>query len=110
MLALPWHYCVVIWTKADLHMDKETLSISELRAGLSCYLAQVQAGMILVVTVRGKSVAQIMPFTQSLEDRMQALVGAGFIQWSGRKLRCRKPVARTRGERTVADLLIEDGE
>jgi len=91
-------------------MDKRTVSISELRAGLSRYLAQVKAGTILVVTVRGKPVAQIMPFAQSLEDRMQALVDAGFIQWSGRKLTARKPVARTRGDRTVADLLIEDRE
>ena len=38
----------------------------------------------------------------------EAMAQAGLIQWSGSKLSSMAPVARTRGERTVADLLVED--
>jgi hypothetical protein len=43
-----------------------------------------------------------------LEDRLQALVEAGLIVWSGHRLEPIAPLACTRGEKTLAELLIED--
>ncbi len=45
-----------------------------------------------------------------VETRVQELIQAGLIAWSGHKLAPMAPVARTRGKRTVADLLLEDRE
>ena len=91
-------------------MSQVTVGVRELKARLSHYLDQVEAGATLIITVRGKPVGRIVPMTQSLDERIKELVDSGFMQWNGQKLRYREPVARTRGDRTVADLLIEDRE
>jgi hypothetical protein len=49
--------------------------------------------------------AQLSPL---VETRLQELAQAGLIAWSGHKLAPMAPVARIRGKRTVADLLLED--
>jgi hypothetical protein len=43
----------------------------------------------------------------SLRRRLLAMRKMGLIQWSGRKLCRRKPVATLRGRKTVAELLVE---
>jgi hypothetical protein len=48
------------------------------------------------------------PERPGLDDRLQALVEAGLIEWSGHRLEPITPAACTKGEKTVADLLIED--
>ncbi len=42
------------------------------------------------------------------EAKLHDLAVAGVIAWSGKRLRPAPPPARTRGPRTVADLLLED--
>ncbi len=51
--------------------------------------------------------AQLSP---SVETRLQELVQAGLIAWSGRKLVPMAPVTQTRGKQAGADLLLEDRE
>lgn len=41
---------------------------------------------------------------------MQDLADAGLITWSGKNLARIAPVARARGQQSVADLLLEDRE
>ncbi len=48
------------------------------------------------------------PERPGLDDRLQALVEAGLIEWSGHRLEPIAPSVYTRGEKTVAELLIED--
>jgi hypothetical protein len=45
-----------------------------------------------------------------LRERVEALRRAGAIAWSGRRLRPAKPVGRVRGDKTVADLIVENRE
>jgi prevent-host-death family protein len=87
-----------------------TVGIRELKARLSSYIRQAKAGGSVVITDRGEPVARLVPVGQSLEDRMEDLVEAGLIAWSGQKLSRIAPVARTHGQQTVADLLLEDRE
>lgn len=91
-------------------MSQLTVGIRELKEQLSSYIRQVEAGATVTITVHGKPVGRIVPLRQSLETRMQEALQAGLVAWSGRKLAPRAPVARTRGSRTVADLLLEDRE
>ncbi|MFQ6016184.1 MAG: type II toxin-antitoxin system Phd/YefM family antitoxin [Anaerolineae bacterium] len=91
-------------------MTQMTVGIRELKARLSAYVQQVKAGATLVITERGKPVGRIVPLSPSVETRVQELVQAGLMAWSGHKLVPMTPVARTRGRRTVADLLLEDRE
>jgi prevent-host-death family protein len=91
-------------------MSQLTVGIRELKAHLSSYLRQVKLGDSVVITERGKPVGRIVPISPSLEARLQDLAEAGLTAWSGRKLSPMAPVARTRGQQTVADLLLEDRE
>ena len=89
-------------------MSQMTVGIRELKTRLSNYVQQVKSGATLVITERGKPVGRIVPLSPSVETRVQELVQAGLMAWSGQKLAPMAPVARTRGERMVADLLLED--
>ena len=84
--------------------------IRELKTHLSAYLRRVKAGETIVITERGTPIGRIVPANASVEERMEALAQAGQIAWSGNKLGEVARVGRTRGEKTVADLLLEDRE
>jgi len=91
-------------------MTQTTVGIRDLKARLSSYMRQVKDGATLVITERGKPIGRIVPVSLSVETRLRELIQAGLVAWSGRKLMPMDPVARTRGRRTVADLLLEDRE
>jgi prevent-host-death family protein len=82
--------------------------IRELKAHLSAYLRQVKAGGTVVITDRGEPIGRIVPITQPVDTVLTSLQEAGLIAWSGKKLTSIAPVARTQGDRTVAELLLED--
>jgi prevent-host-death family protein len=89
-------------------MSQTVVGVRELRARLSRYLRLVKTGQVVEVTERGRSIGRIVPVGLSLEETMRALCEAGLVRWSGRRLKDRAPVARARGKRTVAELLVED--
>jgi len=86
------------------------VSIRELKSRLSHYLRLTKAGESLVITDRGTPIGRIVPTTASVEDRIDVMVQAGLILWNKKRLSPMPPVAKVRGKRTVADLLIEDRE
>lgn len=87
-----------------------SVGIRELKIRLSTYMERVQAGATVIITDRGKPVGRIIPIRTSPQVQIQELVQAGLMAWSGHKLKRHTPLARTRGGRTVADLLVEDRE
>ena len=91
-------------------MAHVTVGIRELKARLSSYVRQAKSGTSVVITDRGKPVARLVPMGRSLEDRMDDLVEAGLVSWSGKKLSRIVPVVSTHGQQTIADLLLEDRE
>lgn len=84
--------------------------VRDLKARLSAYLRRVKTGGTVLITERGKPVARIVPVGRTLSERVRPLEQAGLLAWNGKKLGPLQPVARVRGRRTVADLLIEDRE
>ena len=91
-------------------MAQVTVGIRELKARLSSYIRQARSGASVIITDRGEPVARLVPMGRSLEDRMDELVEAGLITWSGKKLARIAPVAQTRGQQSAADLLLQDRE
>ncbi len=91
-------------------MAQEKIGIRELKTRLGKYVRHVKAGNIVVITEHGKPVGRIVPMSATLESRAGELARAGLIAWSGRKLKTLKAVPRTRGKRTVAELLLENRE
>jgi prevent-host-death family protein len=93
-------------TEADI--GEQRVGVRELKARLSEYLRQVKQGHTLVITERGKAVGRLIPQGQSLDERLEELQRAGLIRWNGKKLSPMKPIAKLRGKKTIADIIIED--
>jgi prevent-host-death family protein len=89
---------------------EKRIGIRELKSTLSECVREVRAGRTIVVTDHGQPVARIIPETQSLRDRVDALRKAGAVAWSGRRLRTAKPAGTVLGANTVADLVVENRE
>ncbi len=54
--------------------------------------------------------ARIRIGKRELKARMKKLMQARLVEWNGRKLKPIAPVAKTRGKKMVADLLLENRE
>ena len=91
-------------------MTERRMGIRELKSKLSQCVRDVKTGATIVVTARGRRVARIVQEADSLAERIDTLKRAGGIQWSGRRLGSAKPIARLRGKRTVAAIVVENRE
>ena len=87
-----------------------TIGAKEFRKRLSYYLKEAEAGRRVVITLRGKPVAQLisMPKLPSIDERLKALVEAGRIHWGGERPKFHPPVTTNKGERQISDIVIED--
>ena len=86
----------------------------ELKTRLGSYLRKVQAGATLVVTDRGRPVAELRPIasgTGKLEDRLAELAAIGVVSWKGivGNLPAPPPALRI-GAKTLSSALIEGRE
>ena len=86
-------------------MVERSVGIRELKNRLSKYLRAVKAGQAIRITDRGKG---LVPASQTVEEKLSALQQAGVFEWSGKLPPPRRPAAKVRGEKTVAEMLIED--
>ena len=91
-------------------MSQLRVGIRELKAQLSSHIRQVKAGATVVITERGRPVGRIVPLSPSVDARLGELIEAGVVAWSGHKLSPVAPMTQTRGNRMVADLLLENRE
>ena len=89
-------------------MGEQTVGVRELKARLSEYLRQVKQGRTIIITERGKPVGRLVPTGQSLEQRLQVMIDAGLAEWNGKPLPPARPVAKLKGGKSIADLIIED--
>jgi prevent-host-death family protein len=89
-------------------MKQTRVNIRELKSRLSHYLRLAKAGESVEIMERGTPIGRIIPTAFSIQDRIEAMSQSGLLLWNKHKLKHRVPVARVRGKRTVAELLIED--
>ena len=95
--------------------SKRTAAVSELKAGLSAYLARVKAGEEVVVTDRGTPVAKLVPISRSDEsevERMRRLAAQGLVRLPTRPLPkdfWDRPLPEDPGD-SVLRALLEDRE
>ena len=87
-----------------------TVGIRELKAQLSQYVREVKSGKTVIITEHGKPVGRIVPVEVSLEEKIQELIESGFVVWNGQKLMPTTPVAKNKGKKTVAEMVLEDRE
>lgn len=91
-------------------MKQTQAGIRELKAHLSAYLRQVKSGRTITITERGNPIGQIVPVAQPIKKKLERLAQAGIVSWSGKAPAHMKPVAESKGDRTVSDLVLEDRE
>lgn len=87
------------------------ISVRELKDHLSKYLRRVQEGHSILVTDRGRPIAEITPLrgeSMTLDERLARLEAAGEITLPrGKKETVRVRAVSVRG-RPVAETLLED--
>ncbi len=84
------------------------ISIRELKSGLSRYLREVQKGVVIRVTSRGKPVARLVPIqppTSSVEIKDIPGVDPGS---GGKPAGADCPVRVLKGQKTLSDIVMED--
>jgi prevent-host-death family protein len=94
------------------------VGVRELKDRLSHYLRAVRQGESVVVTVRGKPVARLVPvsphrkaaLSPELEEQMWELAAEGFLTWNGRPFQVPEPAAVNRGPELLSDLIVKDRE
>jgi prevent-host-death family protein len=89
-------------------MSEIYIGIRELKTRLSAYLRKVKEGDIIVITEHGEPVGRIVPASEQIQDRLERLVKTGQVAWSGNPLPEILPIAATRGEITISDMILED--
>ncbi|MEA2604288.1 MAG: hypothetical protein QOF89_5280 [Acidobacteriota bacterium] len=107
-------------------MAQKTIEIQELKEQLSSRLQEVREGTTLMIMDQGQPVARLVPFAEeeeekrvakapavstgevSIEEKLQRLVEAGVISWSGRKPSSDIPTFQVQGPKTVSEMLLED--
>jgi len=91
-------------------MAEMRVGTRELKNKLSEYLRRVKAGETITVTEHGKTIGQIIPVKPSVNERLQAMVAAGQVEWNGQKPKPYQPTATNQGKGQLSDLVVEDRE
>jgi prevent-host-death family protein len=89
-------------------MNEIRVGTRELRNKFSEYMRRVKKGETIIVTERGKPVAQFIPAGQSVEERIWAMVDAGLADWNGKKPKPYKPKIINRTGKLMSDIVVED--
>lgn len=96
----------------------EKVGARELKDRLAHYLRTVRQGETVVVTMRGKPIARLVPISTQqnntlkpeIEDRIWKLVTEGVLAWNGVPFQLPEPVVENRGPKLLSDLVVEDRE
>jgi len=97
-------------SQKECSVAETKVGIRELKNKLSEYMRRVKAGETITVTGHGRTIGQIVPVKATVEERIQAMVAAGQLEWNGKKLKPYQPKAVNTGIRTLSDLIAEDRE
>lgn len=92
---------------------RPTVGSRELKTRLGTYLRQVREGTTLIVTDRGRPVAELRPLDKAetpLETRLQELNALGVVTSDVRERRALEPFEPIRSRRPVSEAIIEGRE
>jgi prevent-host-death family protein len=91
-----------------------TVGARELKTRLGTYLRRVREGATLVVTERGRPVAELRPLdpaTLTLDDRLDSLAAAGVLTMEVREGGALPPFKAIRGRGpSASEAVVEDRE
>ena len=61
------------------------IGIREIKASMSHYIKRVKQGETLIITVRGRPVARLVPMENQMPSGITAMLDKGLAAWAGGK-------------------------
>jgi len=89
-------------------MTSETVSVAELKAKLSSYLAKARAGETIEVTLRGQPVARITGVPEQAPDGLARLIADGRVAWGGAGKPRGAAIRLEEGDKSVSEIVIDE--
>lgn len=89
-------------------MTTTQVAVRDLKAGLSRYLTQAQAGQVIEVTSHSKPVALLVGIPPARAPGLAHLLATGAAQWQGKKPSLRPPVELGTKGQPLSRLVLED--
>jgi prevent-host-death family protein len=89
------------------------VSIRDMKNRLSKYLKLVRMGKEVVITDRGKPVAQLTPVKPAAETEEEVIARINALPWvrpgNGKKVKgAKRPIRLKPGDKTAAEMVLED--
>lgn len=89
------------------------VSIRDMKNSLSKYLKLVRAGKKVVITDRGKPVAQLTLVKPAGENEEEVIARINALPWvrpgNGKKVKgAKRPIRLKPGDKTAAEMVLED--
>lgn len=84
------------------------IAMSELKAGLSRFVAQARAGEVIEITSHDKPVARIVGIPRTNQTGVTRLLAQGHAQWSGGKPLLQPAVTLNASGKSLSEIVLED--
>lgn len=87
------------------------VSVRELKAHLSQWLARAQAGELVEITSHRRAIARISglrPPVPPAAHPLQAAIDAGLVSWNGSKPVIPTPIVLKGGGKLISEIVLED--
>ena len=84
-----------------------TVGIREAKTRLNEFLRRVRAGERVVITERGKPIAEISKPRSAADERLEGMIREGLASWGGGKPRGSKKRVKIKG-RPISETVVED--
>ncbi|MGI9863079.1 type II toxin-antitoxin system prevent-host-death family antitoxin [Moorella naiadis] len=86
----------------------EQIGIREMKASLSHYIKRVRQGETLLITVRGRPVARLVPMDNRMPAGIKAMLDEGLAAWAGGKPRGARQHSPIKKGYSIARIVEED--
>ena len=84
------------------------IAMSELKAGLSRFVAEARAGKVIEITSHDKPVARIVGIPRTDQTGITRLLAQGEAQWNGGKPLLRPAVSLSASGKSLSAIVLED--
>ena len=84
-----------------------TIGIRQAKSHLAEYLRKVRTGERVVITERGKPIAEITKPRSAADERLEGMIREGLATWGGGKPRGSKKRVKIKGQ-PISETVIEE--
>lgn len=86
----------------------ERIGIREIKASMSHYIKRVKQGETLIITVRGRPVAKLVPLENKMPSGITTMLDKGLAAWAGGKPKGARQHFPIKKGHSIARIVEED--